>query len=477
MVRRVALTFRRVLPVVIAVALAAAACARPTDAPESDDWRATGRSDPSFRAPSLAPGVDYTVPTAMGIAATLGQVREYLERSTAYRLVDTSPGQPVRNLETASRSVGLDATWGDLNDWTPSMGVVLSGMIRASEVTSDPTFEAYAARNIEFAFAHLDYFRRQAETFGAQPRGFHRLVDMREVEDAGPMTVALIDIYRRSKDPRHRAVIDAAAGFVTRRSSRLPDGTIARGWPEWPTIVADDAFMAVPLLARMGALTGDHAYFDDAALQMSRFLEHLADPVSGLIDHARFMKAGTADPPIHWGRGDASTVVALTELLSLLPESHPRRAELLEAYRRAIRQRLPWQSGAGFWRQLVDRTDSVEETSATALMTYAIARGVARGWLPSSYGAAAQAGWQAVAQRVQRDGQINGITESAVPGYDLVYYYNRPVRTSVLDGYGPVLHAGAEMIAMIEGVEIDRTFDTFHYRPKASSPRTGAPGE
>jgi rhamnogalacturonyl hydrolase YesR len=346
------------------------------------------------------------------------------------------------------------------------MGVVLAGMLRAGEVTGDAAFAAYATRNIDFTFAHLDYFRRQAEAFGAQPRGFQRLVDMREVEDGGPMAVALIDLYRRSQDPRHRAVIDAAALLVTRRSSRLPDGTIARGWPEWPTVVADDAFMAVPLLAEMGALTGDRAYFDDAVMQMTRFHEHLSDPINGLMDHARFVKAGAADPAIHWGRGDGLVLAALVHLLSRLPEDHPRRTELIDAFRSGIRQRLPWQSGAGFWRQIIDRTDSVEETSATALMTFSIARGVARGWLPASYGAAAQAGWQAVAQRVQRDGQINGITETTVPGYDLVYYYNRPVRTSVLDGYGPVLMAGAEMIAMLEGVEIDRTFDTYHYRSR-----------
>jgi hypothetical protein len=75
-----------------------------------------------------------------------------------------------------------------------------------------------------------------------------------------------------------------------------------------------------------------------------------------------------------------------------------------------------------------------------------------------------QAGWQAIAGRVRRDGQIDGITDAAVPGYELVYYYNRPTRPTVLEGYGPVLLAGAETVAMLDLVDIDRTFDTFHYR-------------
>ena len=40
-------------------------------APQGD-----GRSDPSFTQPSIAPGVDYTVPTEAEITRALGRIRD-----------------------------------------------------------------------------------------------------------------------------------------------------------------------------------------------------------------------------------------------------------------------------------------------------------------------------------------------------------------------------------------------------------------
>ena len=54
-----------------------------------------GRSDPSFPLPSIAPGVDYTVPTEAEITQALGRIRDYFVRSTPYRVIDTATGQPL----------------------------------------------------------------------------------------------------------------------------------------------------------------------------------------------------------------------------------------------------------------------------------------------------------------------------------------------------------------------------------------------
>ena len=61
--------------------------------------------------------------------------------------------------------------------------------------------------------------------------------------------------------------------------TRLPDRTLARQRPQWPTVWADDAYMSIPFLAQMGDLTGDRKYFDDGAHQVIKFAEHLMDPV------------------------------------------------------------------------------------------------------------------------------------------------------------------------------------------------------
>jgi len=99
---------------------------------------------------------------------------------------------------------------------------------------------------------------------------------------------------------------------------------------------------------------------------------------------------------------------------------------VLDIFRLGARGAVETQSGNGLWHQLLDRTDSYLETSASAMFTFALARGVNRGWLSPAYAPAAQAGWQALSTRVRPDGRIEGICVSTTAAYDAVYYYNRP---------------------------------------------------
>jgi hypothetical protein len=52
--------------------------------------------------------------------------------------------------------------------------------------------------------------------------------------------------------------------------------------------------------------------------------------------------------------------------------------------------------------------------------------------------------------------------------YDAVYYYNRPTDLGAMQGYGPALMAGAELITMLRTFEIRRINNTFHYFPKST---------
>ncbi len=424
-----------------------------------------GRSDPSFTQPSLAPGVDYTIPTEAEIKRVLDRVRTYFERSTPYRVIDTQSGAVITDLTRPTKAAGIDTTTGEFNDWTYSMGVVLAGMLLVTDVTGDARYQQYALRDFDFIFDHLDYFRRQAKEFGPQRNGYRRLLDMRELDDCGAIGAALIKAYGKKADPRYRATIDAVAEFISNRMSRMPDGTIARRRPQPVSIWVDDLYMSVPVLAQMGKLTGERRYYDDAARQTIQFSARLFDQTRGLYDHAWFENA-TYDPQFFWGRGAGWALMAMAELLSVLPEDHPDRQRVLDLYRRAVRGVVGVQSPNGLWHQLLDKTDSYLETSASAMFTFAIARGVNRGWLAPVYAPVAQTGWQAVATRVGGDGRIAGICVGTTAAYDAVYYYNRPTQLGAMQGYGPALMAGAEVTTMLRSFDIERTLNTFHYRPK-----------
>jgi rhamnogalacturonyl hydrolase YesR len=424
-----------------------------------------GRSDPSFAQPSLAPGVDYTLPTEAGIKATLDRVLDFFVRSTPYRIIDTRTYQPITDFTHPVKTAGIDLRGGEFIDWTYSMGVVLAGMLQVSGATGDPRYQDYTVKNFDFVFDHADYFRRQAREFGPQPAGYRRLVNLRELDDGGAMGAALIKTYEKKKDPRYRATIDAVAEFLAHKQMRMADGTLARPRPQPVSLWADDLYMSVPFLAQMGHLTGDSRYFDDAAKQIVQMSDRLFNPVTGLYDHSWFQDV-VNDPKFYWGRASGWALMAMAELLSVMPEDHPSRARVLQLYQRAVQGVAAVQGGTGMWHQLLDKPDSYLETSASAMFTFAIARGVNRGWLSPVYAPAAQTGWQAIAQRVRTDGRIEGICVGTTAAYDAVYYYNRPTDTRAMQGYGPVLMAGAEVITMLRSFDVERNLNTFHYRTR-----------
>lgn len=454
------IVFGRVLPFVLAVTIGAIAQQTQAAVPQQP-----GRSDPSFTEPSLAPGVDYTVPTETEIKATLDRILAHFVRSTPYRIIDSSTGKPITDFSHPVKTAEVDLSNGEFNDWTYSTGVALAGMLHVADVTGDRRYQDYALKNFDFIFDHLNYFRRQAQQFGPQPHGYRRLLAMHELDDCGAIGFALVKAYAKKQDPRYRETIDVAADFVSHKMTRMPDGTLARPRPLPVSIWTDDMYMSIPLLAQMGHLTGDGKYFDDAARQAIQMSARVFNPANGLYDHAWFQGVDH-DPRFYWGRADGWALMSLAELLSVMPDNHPDRARVLELFQAGIRGVAELQGSTGLWHQLLDRTDSYLETSASAMFTFAIARGVNRGWLSPIYAPVAQAGWQAVAKRVRESGEIDGICVGTTAAYDAVYYYNRPTSTRAMQGYGPTLLAGAEMIQMLRSFDVERKLNTFHYRPR-----------
>ncbi len=440
--------------------LAVSVCAQERTSPPP------GRSDPGFAQPSLPPGVDYTVPTETEIRATLQRVGEYLVRATPFRIVDVSTGEPITDFSHPVKSAGIDTGGVEFSDWTYSMGVALAGMMQVSEITGDPRYQDYALKYFDFIFDHLDYFRRQAAQFGPQPRGYRRLLEMHELDDCGAIGAALVKAYAKKKDARYRTTIAVVDDFVSHKMMRMPDGTLVRPRPQPVSLWADDLYMSVPFLAQMGRLTGERRYFDDAARQVIQFSDRLMDPNTGLFDHAWFANT-KYDPKFYWGRSDGWMLMAMAELLSVLPADHPQRGRVLDIFQRGIQGIAAAQSGSGMWHQLLDKPDSYLETSATAMFTFAVARGVNRGWLSPVYAPVAQAGWQALTTRVRADGRIEGICVGTTAAYDAVYYYNRPTDLAAMQGYGPLLMAGSEMITLLRSFEIERKLNTYHYRARA----------
>jgi rhamnogalacturonyl hydrolase YesR len=233
-----------------------------------------------------------------------------------------------------------------------------------------------------------------------------------------------------------RPMIDTYINHISNVQFRLEDGTLARNFPYPNTLWLDDLFMSVPALGQMGKLTGDNRYFDDAVRQVFQFSKRMFVPEKGLFMHGW---VGEMEPhrSFYWARANGWAFMAMAELLDVLPGNHPGRAGVLKLFQEQAKGLANYQSGSGFWHQLIDRNDSYVETSATAIYSYCYSKGINRGWLdPVAYGPVAMLSWIAVSTKVNEKGQVEGTCVGTGMGFDPMFYYYRPVSEYAAHGYG-----------------------------------------
>ncbi len=376
--------------------------------------------------------------------ALVRAVADGVLRDATFRFVDSAGGTYARPEEApAGAKLRLESGY---NDWRYWNGVLNLGMLRLAAATGDTSYAGFARRNVAFAFDH--YGRFEPGYDGRKwEYPFAQRFTMEELDDYGAMGASVVEVYGLDAQPRYREYVERAGAYALTRQGRLPDRTLVRTFPRRWTLWADDLYMSVSLLARLGALTGEPRWLDDAALQVVRFHQHLFEDSVGLMHHDWYSDTGRPGVAF-WGRANGWALVAQVDLLERLPAGHPARDTLLALLRRHIDGVARYQAPSGLWHQLLDRDDSYLETSASAMFTYAIARSVERGWLPRRYLAIARRGWAGVESRVRADGRIEGVCAGTGVSGDIRDYYARPTPPNDPHGVGAVLLAGAEMLAL-----------------------------
>lgn len=422
--------------------------------------------------------IPYQLPKKEEIASVLARVLGYLQTAAPARVVDSKTGRQIADLRAApvEGAVTDRGEAGAFYNLDYTMGVTHAGLLLCAEVMGDRRFTDYSALHLRLIADALPYFEAQEEKFkNGRRNSFRGVLQPEALDDCGAMCASLIKARRLGVGPDLERVIRIWSDYIRTGQFRLPDGTLARQRPQPVSVWSDDFYMGIPALAQMGVLTGDPRWFDDAANQFLLGSAHLFDPVTELYAHG--WNANQPDnPQFYWGRANGWVMMAAVELLDVLPADHPRRGAILGYLRRHIKAVAKLQSGSGLWHQMLDRNDSYLETSASAMFVFSIARAINRGWIsPVSYGSLAQAGWIAVAERVNPRGQVEGTCVGTTFASDHVYYYNRPASPYATHGYGPVLLAGAEMIRLLSNpaIEIKYSVRTYHYVPKPDRPPLG----
>jgi rhamnogalacturonyl hydrolase YesR len=420
--------------------------------------------------------VPYEPPTVDGVKEALSRVRNYYESTSSQQIINIQSGKEVTDLSKLNRNVSISP--GFSSEWSYTHGVILSAFEYLDNIVDDKSFFSNNIKFYDFVVEHMAYFKQYSDiTDKKHMDSWHKLLEFHALDDCGSIGAAMIKTYLKNKNDDYLEIINMTADYISNKQFRLDDGTLARHRPQYQSIWADDLYMSVPFLANMGVLTGDTKYFKDAVNQILQMAERLYIPQKELFDHGWSVTSGEYDPRFYWGRANGWTLMAMAELLGVLPEDFEGRKEILHLYRSMVRSLAGLQDGSGFWHNMLDKTNTYLETSCTAMFTYAVAKGINEGWINHVYGPVAYTGWNAIATRILENGAVDGTCEGTTFAHDNTYYYFRGKSIYATHGYGPVVYAGAEMIRLLQNDKIevqdakinDRN-RTFHFRLKSEWP-------
>jgi unsaturated rhamnogalacturonyl hydrolase len=376
------------------------------------------------------------------IKTVLDRVWTYVDEATQYGIINHATGEKITDLKKPL----ADATVvkAEYNITSHEWGLVYSGMLLAAETTGDKRFADYVSQRFEFLTNASAYFRAYHRQFPKEVNPLERFLDPGSLDDTGSMCAAMIQGLQAGMRNNLRPEVDRSIDFIMTKVHRLPDGTFARNRPLPNSVWVDDLYQGIPALARMGQLTGEQKYLNEAVRQVRLFSEKLFDKVKGICMHG-WVQDMEPHPTFYWARANGWAILAIAVLLEVLPDDHPDRRTTLELFKAYCHGLAKLQSGSGFWHQLLDRNDSFLETSATAMFTFALAHGINQGWLRADvFGPVALQGWNAVTTKVNTKGQVEGTSAGTSMAFDAAFYYERPVGTGS-HGYGSVLLAGAAM--------------------------------
>lgn len=404
-------------------------------APEirSTDWLCIGPFPYSY-AKGLRHGLNSVYPPER----ELSQIYLYENRTVVWNV----PKQNILlELEIKPTNVYKRRSYAD---WRYENGATMLGILALADETGDRRYIDFVRRYCNSILENLDYFGWQYELLHAFRGSFHKIFRRTMLDDTGAPALPFLEIYLREHPNEYEEFVDSIAEYIVHKQVRLDDGTFCRPEPVPMTVWADDLFMSVPFLLRMGKITGQQSYYDDAASQVIKFDKWLFDSEKSLFHHG-WINPMNQTTVVFWGRANGWVVWAMAETLTHLPKNHPDYQKILEIFRKHITGLAEYQDNSGMWHQVLDHPESYEETSCTAMFVLGMARGIRNGWIEEKYRENAKKGWTALERKIDIDGIVYGVCTGTGIGDDLEFYFNRPTYANDPRGLGAVMIAGIEV--------------------------------
>ena len=387
-----------------------------------------------------------------GIKEVIDRIFTYIDGCTPAQLVDAE-GKELTDFSKIDRNTSFKK--GDFGINTYEWGVTYSGLLLASEVTGEQKYAQYVYDRFNFLGQIYPYVKKYTDETGYTTR-LNSLYNPRFLDDCGAMTAAMIKATLKNpmQARQYRGLLDNWFNFCMYKEYRFGNGILARNRPTTNSVWLDDMYMGITPIAFRGKLSqaerGDltQKFYSEAINQVLLFKNYLWIPEKGMYRHG-WIEGMAEHPDYHWARANGWAMLTMCDVLDAIPERVQDRDKVLETLKTQIKTIAALQSPEGTWHQLLDKTETYLETSASAMYVYCIAHAINQGWIDrTAYQDIAKTGWEAVAKQVNEKGQVENTCTGTGLGWTNTFYARRPVSVYAAHGYGPVLLAAAEMLKL-----------------------------
>ncbi len=176
----------------------------------------------------------------------------------------------------------------------------------------------------------------------------------------------------------------------------------------------DALFMAPPVYFGMTKITGNVAYVEYAHKEFMATYNHLFDKDENLFfrDDSYFDKREANGKKVFWGRGNGWVVAGVANILKLLPADSQLRPFYTNLLRTMLTRLVELQQADGFWHASLLDPESYPspETSATSMITYALAYGINSGILDKNkFAGPLEKAWKSLLTAVDDDGKLGWV--------------------------------------------------------------------
>jgi len=252
--------------------------------------------------------------------------------------------------------------------------------------------------------AYLDYIKRyHQEHLGRVPTI--------QWADHCPAALSAFDLAIKHDDDFAMSSVEKVVEWI-RTVERNAIGSINHnGYNNIQTLVipgsiwVDSLMMWALLAVKYGIEYNDNDLAEFGLIQPGIFASKLLDPQSGLFYHAWEIKTDQPYPKNNafWLRGNGWALVSMVEIIDEIEQDNSHYSELVSLFTDMAHSTLPLRQPSGYWDTVIKEPGyAYEESSGSALIAYAYAKGTRLGFLPQKFRYYARDTFRGIVSRMVR---------------------------------------------------------------------------